>query len=82
MIKKLVVMACALLLSAEAFAVKSYTLLSPNGKLEVTISAEPNLSYSVKCNGDEVLAPSQIGLKIYEGATIGEKIAVKKVNRT
>lgn len=80
--RKFVVIACALLLCAEAFAVKSYKLLSPNGKLEVTISAEPNLSYSVKCNGDEVLAPSKIGLKVYEGATIGEKIAVKKVKRT
>ena len=80
--KKLAVIACALLLCAEAFAVKSYTLLSPNGKLEVTISAEPNLSYSVKCNGDEVLAPSQIGLKVYEGATIGEKVVVKKVKRS
>ena len=80
--RKLVVIACALLLCAEAFAVKNYTLLSPNGKLEVTISAEPNLSYSVKCNGDVVLAPSQIGLKVYEGANIGEKIAVKKVKRT
>ena len=80
--KKLAVIACALLLCAEAFAMKSYTLLSPNGKLEVTISAEPNLSYSVKCNGDEVLAPSQIGLKVYEGATIGEKVVVKKVKRT
>ena len=82
MTKKLVVIACALLLCAETFAAKSYTLLSPNGKLEVTISAEPSLSYSVKCNGDVVLAPSKIGLKIYEGATIGEKIAVKKVKRT
>ena len=80
--KKLAVIACALLLCAEAFAVKSYTLLSPNGKLEVTISAEPGLSYSVKCNGDEVLAPSQIGLKVYEGATIGEKVVVKKVKRS
>ena len=80
--RKLVVIACALLLCAEAFAVKNYTLLSPNGKLEVTITAEPNLSYSVKCNGDVVLAPSQIGLKVYEGANIGEKIAVKKVKRT
>ena len=80
--RKFVVIACALLLCAEAFAVKSYKLLSPNGKLEITITAEPNLSYSVKYNGDVVLAPSKIGLKVYEGATIGEKIAVKKVKRT
>ena len=82
MIKKLVVIACVILLCAESFAAKSYTLLSPNGKLEVTITAEPGLSYSVKCNGDEVLAPSQIGLKVYEGATIGDKVVVKKVKRT
>ena len=66
----------------EAFAAKEYKLLSPNGKLEVTITAEPQLCYSVKCDGEQILAPSQIGLKIYEGATLGEKIAVKKVKRT
>ena len=82
MIKKLVVIACAILLCAESFAAKSYTLLSPNGKLEVIITAEPGLSYSVKCNGDEVLAPSQIGLKVYEGVTLGDKVSVKKVKRT
>ena len=80
--RKLVLILFALLVGVEVFAAKEYKLLSPNGKLEVTISAEPNLSYSVKCNGDVVLAPSKIGLKVYEGATIGEKIAVKKVKRT
>ena len=80
--KKLLLILFALLVSVEVFAVKEYKLLSPNGKLEIVISAEPGLSYSVKCNGDEVLAPSQIGLKVYEGATIGEKVVVKKVKRT
>ena len=80
--RKLVLILFALLVGVEVFAAKEYKLLSPNGKLEVTITAEPNLSYSVKYNGDVVLAPSQIGLKVYEGATIGEKIAVKKVKRT
>ena len=80
--KRVIFVLSALLFCVEAFAVKNYTLLSPNGELEVTISAEPKLSYSVKCNGEVVLAPSQIGLKVYEGATIGENIAVKKVKRT
>ena len=61
---------------------KEYKLLSPNGKLEVTVTAEPQLSYSVKCDGEQILAPSQIGLKIYEGANLGEKPVVKKVKRT
>ena len=80
--KRLILVICALFLCVDAFAVKSYKLLSPNGKLEVTVTAEPQLSYSVKCNGDQILSPSKIGLKIYEGAALGEKVAVKKVKRT
>ena len=57
--KKSILLIFALLVGAEVFAQKAYTLLSPNGKLEVTIAAEPKLSYSVKCNGEEVLAPSK-----------------------
>ncbi len=80
--KKLTLLLCALLCCAEVFAAKEYKLLSPNGAVEVTITAEPSLSYSVECDGEQILAPSQIGLKIYEGATLGEKIAVKRVKRT
>ncbi|MBQ2027274.1 MAG: glycoside hydrolase family 97 protein [Alistipes sp.] len=80
--KKLTFLLCALILCVEAFAAKEYKLLSPNGKLEVTIVAEPKLSYSVKCGGEQVLAPSRIGLNICEGANLGEKITVKKVKRT
>ena len=80
--KRIILLLSALFLCVEAFAAKEYKLLSPNGKLEVTITAEPQLCYSVKCDGEQILAPSQIGLKIYEGATLGEKIAVKKVKRT
>ena len=80
--KRIILLLSALFLCVEAFAAKEYKLLSPNGKLEVVITAEPKLAYSVKCDGEQILAPSQIGLKIYEGATLGEKIAVKKVKRT
>ena len=75
-------MLSALFLCVEAFAAKEYKLLSPNGKLEITITAEPQLAYSVKCDGEQILATSQIGLKIYEGANLGEKPVVKKVKRT
>ena len=80
--KKLTLLLCAFLCCAEVFAAKEYKLLSPNGAVEVTVTAEPTLSYSVKCDGEQILAPSQIGLKIYEGATLGENIAVKRVKRT
>ncbi|MBR1962699.1 MAG: glycoside hydrolase family 97 protein [Alistipes sp.] len=80
--KRLLLIACALFLCAEVFAAKSYKLVSPNGELEVAITAEPKLSYSILCNGEMVLAPSQIGLKIHSGVTIGESVKVKRVKRT
>ena len=80
--KRTLMVLLALIICVESFAAKEYKLLSPNGKLEVTIAAEPQLSYSVKCGGEQVLAPSHIGLKIYEGAAIGDKVVVKRVKRT
>ena len=79
--KRILFLLCAFVMCTEAFAAKEYTLLSPNGKLEVTIVAEPALSYSVKCEGNEVLAPSKIGLKFYNGL-VSEKIAVKRVKKS
>ena len=80
--KRTLMVLLALIICVETFAAKEYKLLSPNGKLEVTIAAEPQLSYSVKCGGEQVLAPSHIGLKIYEGAAIGDKVVVRRVKRT
>lgn len=74
----------ALLVGAESFAAKSYsyTLTSPNGKLAVVVDTEGKLSYAVKRDGKEVVAPSAIALKIYEGATLGEGCRVKRAMRT
>ena len=80
--KRIIFLLSALLLCVEAFAAKEFKLLSPNGKLEITVTAEPKLSYSVKCDGEQILTPSQIGLKIYESANLGENVVVKKVKRT
>ena len=79
--RRLLLVALALILCTETFAAKSYKLLSPNGKLEVKISAEPKLSYTVKCSGEEILAPSQIGLKFYN-SSVSEKIVVKRVKKS
>ena len=80
--KRTILLLSALILCVEVFAAKEYKLLSPNGKLEVTITAEPQLSYSVKCEGEQVLAPSHIGLKLHEGAQLGVNDKVKRVKRT
>ena len=80
--KRSILLLCVLLLGTTVFAANDYNLLSPNGKLEVAISTSPQLSYSVKCNGEQILVPSQIGLKIYEGVQLGVNEKVKRVKRT
>ena len=80
--KRVILILSTLFLCIEAFAAKNYTLLSPNGKLEITISAEPNLSYSVKYEGEQILAPSQIGLKLHNGVNLGKETKVKKAKQT
>ena len=80
--KRSILLLCVLLLGTTVFAANDYNLLSPNGKLEVAISTSPQLSYSVKCNGEQILVPSQIGLKIYEGVQLGKNEKVKRVKRT
>ena len=74
--KRILFLLCAFVVCVEAFAAKEYTLLSPNGKLEVTIATAPKLAYSVKCNGEQVLAPSHIGLNICEGAKLIEAVHI------
>ena len=53
--KRILFLLCAVAVCVEVFAAKEYKLLSPNGKLEVSITAEPKLAYSVKCDGEQVL---------------------------
>ena len=80
--KRLFLLLTALLACAEICAAKNYTLLSPNGELKVTITTEPQLSYKIEYDNDLVLAPSKIGLKVYEGAMLGKGDKVKRVKRT
>ncbi|MDD2436693.1 MAG: glycoside hydrolase family 97 protein [Massilibacteroides sp.] len=43
---------------------KHYLLLSPNGRLEVTVTLDDHLSYSVKHDGEKLLDKSQIALAL------------------
>ena len=61
----------AFALSSATLSAKDVTLSSPDGRLSATISASPNLSYSVSYDDHEVIAPSQISLTLADGKTVG-----------
>ena len=46
---------------------KQYKLVSPNGKLTVTVNNDKNLTYSLSLNGQQLIAPSQIALTLDQG---------------
>lgn len=63
--------------ASPLFAQKSYTLTSPDGKIVVTIEAGKQLTYSVAQDGETVLFPSQIALRLGDGRTLGENSRVR-----
>lgn len=61
---------------------KDYELRSPSGKLEVKISVNDAIQYSVLLNETEIVAPSEIGLELNDGTKWGTAPKVRKAKTT
>lgn len=68
--------------AANLFAQKQYTLQSPDAKINVTIEAGDELTYSVSHGDTPVLATSTIAMKLGNGKVLGEnpKVISTKTN--
>lgn len=66
-----------LLLSANLFAQKQFTLQSPDKDITIKVNVGDNLTYSVTHNGTVVLAESAIAMKLDNGTVLGEKPILK-----
>ncbi|MCD8292514.1 MAG: glycoside hydrolase family 97 protein [Prevotellaceae bacterium] len=67
--------------TAAAATGKPYLLTSPSGRLSVEITAGEALTYTVKHEGETVLAPSAIGLQLTGGTLVGTADRVTGVAR-
>ena len=56
----LCIVACTLTVQAQ----KQFTLSSPDGKLQTTITVGDKLTYDIRCNGRQILAPSPISMTL------------------
>ena len=63
----LCVVACTLTVQAQ----KQFTLNSPDGKLQTTITVGDKLTYEICCNGRQILAPSPISMTLDNGEVWG-----------
>ena len=64
--KKLLLIAAAVLAGASGLRAEEYTAISPDGKITVTVSTAPELRWSVTREGERLLIP----LNMRDGALI------------
>lgn len=74
---KTLVLSVMLLLSANLFAQKQFTLQSPDKDITIKVNVGDNLTYSVTHNGTVVLVESAIAMKLDNGTVLGEKPILK-----
>ena len=74
---KTLLLSTMLLLSANLFAQKQYTVQSPDKDITVTVNVGDNLTYSVTHKGTVVLTESAIAMKLDNGTVLGAKPILK-----
>ena len=80
--KKLLILALAILSAATTRAQKSYTLSSPDGRLTTTVTAGEQLTYDIVFDGRTLLESSPLSLKLTDGREWGPAARIQKSQRT
>ena len=53
---------------------QSSAIASPDGKIAVTINHDDKLTYSLRIDDRDILAPSRLGLKLRNGTSLGDDV--------
>ena len=80
--KKTLFLAVALLSTAVVSAQKSYTLSSPDGNLQTTVSPGNELLYDIVYKGRTLLEPSPLSLSLGNGDSWGPNARISKASRS
>ncbi|MGV8829367.1 MAG: glycoside hydrolase family 97 protein [Breznakibacter sp.] len=57
-----------------------YKLQSPNGKISVAISANPDVAFSVSFGGEPIVEQSPIAMSLTNNMTLGKQVKVRKTS--
>ena len=80
MFTKTISVLSALCICAGLFA-KDYNLLSPDGKISVTVSTAEEITWTMSVDGRQIITPSPISYKLADGSIWGGKVKASKVKR-
>ncbi len=71
---------CLMFSLSAAFAQsgKTYNVKSPDGKININVTAGAAINWSVNHDGTEMITPSEISLTLADGEVLGKNTSVKK----
>ena len=81
MFTKTISVLSALCICAGLFA-KDYNLVSPDGKISVTVSTAEEITWTMSVDGRQIITPSPISYKLADGSIWGGKVKASKVKRS
>lgn len=70
----------AILFSINAFSQKSYTVVSPDGKLNSVVTVGKIVEYSVSHDGDQLLNNSPVSMLLSDGTQLGVNARMLRTN--
>lgn len=71
-----------LLCGINAWAITSYQLVSPDGKLKADITIGNDITYTLMHESTQILSPSSISMTLESGEILGENPKVTKVKKS
>ena len=80
--KKLLILILIFTGAAEQGARPAYRLTSPDGRLTTTVALGDALTYDIEYDGQTLMQPSAIGLKLSDGRVWGSSARIAKAVRT
>ncbi len=80
--KKLLPLFAFAMLAVAARAERTYTLASPDGRLQTTVSVGDNLTYDIVLDGRRIMEPSPLSMTLDDGTVWGNDTRVRKAVRS
>ncbi len=79
--KKFFFLFAFVLLAVAAKAERTYTLASPDGHLQTTVTVAETLTYDIVFDGRRIMEPSPLSMTLSDGTVWGDKAVVRKAVR-
>lgn len=80
--RKILVVFCLWAACLPLLAHRIYTLQSPDQQLRTEVSVDRQITFTLTCAGEEVLAPSAVAMTLADGTVLGEHAEVSKVSKS